>query len=48
MGMYLTGVHIMTCISYISYRHASLTGAYLTGVHLRGRPYLSRHARIVS
>jgi len=37
----------MECISYISSRHAPLTGAYLTGVHLRGRPYLSRHARIV-
>jgi hypothetical protein len=48
MGMYLTGVYLMACISYISSRHASLTGAYLTGMHLRGRQYLSRHARIVS
>ena len=48
IGVYLIGVHLMACISYISYRHASLTGAYLTGVHLRGRPYLSCQARIAS
>jgi len=34
--------------AYTPYRHASLTGAYLTDVHVKRPPYLSRRTRIVS